>query len=63
MADARPLANVEWWEHRADRSYDEQDGGWLLHPNGTRIVSFDRDFIGAALREVLALHDEMRAAS
>lgn len=51
----RAFANVDWWEHRADRSYDEQDPACVIHPNGTQIASFDRAFIGAAAREVLCL--------
>lgn len=53
MAERRAFANVDFWEHRADRSYDEQDGTGLLHPNGTQLVSFDHDFLGAATRELL----------
>lgn len=43
-------------EHRSERGYDEADSGHLVHPNGSLIASFDRSFLGAAGREVLALH-------
>jgi hypothetical protein len=53
---SRAFADVEWWEHRSDRSYDEQDPGGLKMPNGSLVCSFDREFLGAAAREVWALH-------
>lgn len=43
-------------EHRGDRVYDEADAGHLVHPNGSLVGSYDRAFLAAAGREVLALH-------
>lgn len=42
---------------RWDRSYDEQSPSTILHPNGSRICSYDRPFIAAAMREVLRLYE------
>lgn len=52
----RAFANVDWWEHRPDRSYDEQDPSGLVMPDGSIVASFDRAFLVAATVEVLALH-------
>lgn len=57
MTELRAMANADYWEYRTDRSYDDQRGGGLLHPNGTQIVAFDRAFLAAATRHVLDLHD------
>lgn len=43
-------------EHREDRAYDEQDPSSLVMPSGTLVASYDRAFLAAAGREVLALH-------
>ena len=50
------FADVLACEHRGERAYDEQDASHLMLPNGTIVASFDRPFLGAATREVLALH-------
>ena len=60
---SRAFADVEWWEHRADRPYDERDPGGLKMPNGPLVCSFDRAFLGAAAREVIALHLAERSAA
>lgn len=53
--------NVDTWELRKDRPYDERDPACgFVHANGSRIVSWSRPFAEAAAREVLALHDRAR---
>jgi hypothetical protein len=52
----RAFATVDWFEHRDDRSYDEQDGACLILANGTKVVSFHRGFIGAAAKYALQQH-------
>lgn len=49
-------------EHRTDRSYDESDPATIMHPNGTRMATFDRALAAALTREVLDLHDQTREA-
>lgn len=56
MGVSRAFADVEWWEHRADRAYDEQDPSGLFMPNGSLVCSFNRAFLAAAARAVIALH-------
>ena len=51
------------WEHRTERAYDEQDPSHLLCPNGSLVASFDRAFLAAAGREVLALHRAAMSAT
>lgn len=61
FADRDPLnADVE---HREDRPYDESDPGHLVMPSGTLVASYDRAFLAAAGREVLALHIAEAAAA
>lgn len=43
-------------EHRGDRAYDEQDASHLIMPSGTLVASYDRQFLGAAGREIIRLH-------
>lgn len=54
--DRGPAPEVE---HRGDRpAYDERDASHLRHPNGSLVASFDRTFLGAATRHVLAIYDQ-----
>lgn len=65
MTARRAFASVDWWEHRADRAYDEQDPSGLIMPDGSIVASFDRAFLVAATREVVRLHatvEEEKAA-
>lgn len=56
--------NVDTWELRKDRPYDEREPACgLISIYGSRIVSWHRPFAEAATREVLALHDQHREAS
>lgn len=36
-------------ERRYDRPYDEQSPATIFHPNGSKVCSFHRGFVGAAL--------------
>lgn len=63
MTRSRAFADVEWFEHRADRVYDEQDPSGLVMPNGSLVCSFDRAFLGAAARTVLELYRERGEAA
>ncbi len=57
MPDPRAFVTIDAFEHRGDRAdYAEQDPACLFHPNGSQITSFDRAFLGAAMREVLAIY-------
>ncbi len=54
MGQDRYWTTVAALEHRPTRPYDETDASHLYLTNGTQVASFDRDFLGAALREVYA---------
>lgn len=41
-------------EHRPERPYDDEDASHLIMPNGSFVASYDRAFLGVALREVFA---------
>lgn len=47
------IADALRFEHRGNRSYDEQDPSHIVHPNGSLIASYDRAFLAAAMRHVL----------
>ena len=49
------FSTYRYFEHRLDRSYDEEDPGQVVHPNGSLVASFDRPFLAAACAEVLRL--------
>lgn len=49
-------------EHRGERAYDEADASHLVMPSGSLVASYDRAFLAAAGREVLALHRAAMAA-
>ena len=53
MTARRPFEGVDFWEHRDDRGPADQATGGVIHPNGTRIVSADHDFLAACLRTML----------
>jgi hypothetical protein len=50
-------------ERRLNRPYDEQTASTLIHSNGTHVASYDRSFLAAATRAIIAAYDEARAAA
>lgn len=56
MNSRLPIIDALLVEHRGNRPYDEQDASHIRHPNGSLVDSYDRDFCGVAMREVLALY-------
>lgn len=55
MTTSRADLILSTLEHRMDRPYDDASPSHLLMPNGSKVASFDRAFLGAAGREVLRL--------
>lgn len=61
----RAFADVLYWEHRSDRSYDETDPSHLYLPNGTTVAApqlvarVDRPLVGG--ERVIRISEVKRA--